>query len=485
MVRKLSPQPGPQTKFLSSTADVVVYGGGAGGGKSYGMLLEPLRHIDNPEFGAVYFRRESKQITNEGGLWDSAMDIYSEMGIKTNQTDLSIIWPTGAKLTFAHLQLERDKYNWQGAQIALIGFDELTHFSKGQFQYLLSRNRSTSGVKPYVRATTNPDPDSWVRDLAAWWIDEKTGYPIPDRDGVLRWFTIFNSQWIWGDTEKEVKDRTGQDPLSFTFIKSLVSDNPALLEADPAYLSKLNALESHERERLLGGNWNARPIGKLYSRGMFEIIEAMPQEIKHQARGWDFAATIEKDGTDPDFTASCLMAQTDKGWIIQDVIEDRLGPDEVEELLLTVSKADGILPKISLPQDPGSAGKIVASRYVKILAGHDVEATPETGSKTERAKPFLAQARAGNVKLLKGEWNRRFLNAMESFGTSAHDDIADAVHRAFNAIAGIKAFGIIDYYAAQSQEALSKLPQAEKDAVTSRMSEQQKKLAAIFRPEKK
>ena len=436
MARELRPQPGPQLRFLASTADVVVYGGGAGGGKTYGMLIEPLRYMGNAQFNAVYFRRESKQIKNAGGLWDTALDMYQDMGIKTNLTDLSISWPSGAKLTFAHLQLERDKYSWQGSQISLIGFDELAHFSKGQFQYLLSRNRSTCGVKPYVRCTTNPDPDSWVRDLVAWWIDEQTGLPIAERDGKVRYCTILGSNWIWGDTAKEVRDKTGQDPISFTFIRALITDNPALMKADPSYLAKLNALEPHERERLLGGNWNARPQGKLYSRSMFDIVDAMP-EVKRQTRGWDFAATIEKPGTDPDYTASVKIAETDKGWVIMDMTEDRLGPDEVEDLLRTVSKADAIITKISIPQDPGSAGKIVVARYIRMLGGFDVEATPETGSKLERSKPFMAQARAGNIKLLAGEWNRRFLNSLESFGTSAHDDIADATHRAFNSLADV------------------------------------------------
>lgn len=71
-------------------------------------------------------------------------------------------------------------------RICFIGFDELTHFSEAQFWYMLSRNRSMSGVRPYVRATTNPDADSWVAKLIDWWIDDVSGYPIPERGGVVR-----------------------------------------------------------------------------------------------------------------------------------------------------------------------------------------------------------------------------------------------------------------------------------------------------------
>ena len=97
-------------------------------------------------------------------------------------------WPHGSKIKFSHLQLETTVHDWQGAQIALICFDELTHFTAYQFFYMVSRNRSTCGVKPYIRATCNPDADSWVAEFLAWWIDHETGYPIPERVGVLRYY---------------------------------------------------------------------------------------------------------------------------------------------------------------------------------------------------------------------------------------------------------------------------------------------------------
>ena len=73
---KIRPQPGPQEAFLSSPADVVIYGGAAGGGKSYALLMEAVRHTANPRFGAVIFRKNSKQITSEGGLWDTSLELY-------------------------------------------------------------------------------------------------------------------------------------------------------------------------------------------------------------------------------------------------------------------------------------------------------------------------------------------------------------------------------------------------------------------------
>ena len=97
-------------------------------------------------------------------------------------------------------------FNWQGAEIALLGFDELTHFTAYQFFYLLSRNRSTSGVKPYVRATCNADADSWVAKFIEWWIDDE-GYAIPSRSGVIRYFVRIEDTIEWGDTREELYER--------------------------------------------------------------------------------------------------------------------------------------------------------------------------------------------------------------------------------------------------------------------------------------
>ena len=111
---ELRPQEGPQEAFLSSPADIVIYGGSAGGGKTYALLMEPLRHINNPGFGAVIFRRESTQITNEGGLWDTAATIYPPLGGQPRVTPKMLYrWPSGAKVGFGHLNAELSVLDWQ------------------------------------------------------------------------------------------------------------------------------------------------------------------------------------------------------------------------------------------------------------------------------------------------------------------------------------------------------------------------------------
>jgi len=145
----LKAQPGPQSAFLATSADIAIYGGAAGGGKTYALLLEAARHIDNPEYGGVIFRREAVQITNEGGLFDTSWQIYGELGATPRLSPQhQWLFESGASITFAHLHNILDVNDWQGSQIPFIGYDELTHFTEWQFWYMLSRNRSMCGVAP-------------------------------------------------------------------------------------------------------------------------------------------------------------------------------------------------------------------------------------------------------------------------------------------------------------------------------------------------
>lgn len=441
----LRPQPGPQEKFLSSPADITIYGGAAGGGKTYALLLEPLRHIRNPQFGVVIFRRDSGQITNEGGLWDNAKSIYRPLGATfLESAPKRVVFPSGAKITFNHLHSDDAVYGYQGAQIPLICFDELTHFTEAQFTYMMSRNRSTCGVRPYIRATCNPDSDSWVARFIAWWIDQDTGYAIPERSGIIRYFIRLDGEIHWGDTRDELAAKYHVDPelcKSATFISSSIFDNKVLLKADPGYLATLNALSLVEKERLLRGNWKIRPAAGLYfKRDMFRIVREIPDKIVSIARSWDLAATvITPNSPDPDRTASCLMARLRNGqYIILDVQRRALNAADVRALMVNTAKADRAQyqnVRITVPQDPGQAGKAQAASMAALLAGYSMTTHTVTGSKITRAEPFAAQVQHGAVMVLSAPWNEPFFDELEGFPDALHDDQVDAASDAFTAVA--------------------------------------------------
>ena len=269
-VKIIQPQAGFQQKALSCKADIAILGGCAGPGKTFALLLESVRNTSNKDFGGVIFRRTSPQIRAQGGLWDTSYELYPGCKAIPKETTLEWLFPSGANMKFSHLEYEKNIYDWQGSQIAYIGFDELTHFSEKMFFYMLSRNRSTCGVKPYVRATCNPDPDSWVATLISWWIDQETGLPIPDRDGVLRYFIKYGENYIWGDSYEDVSEKADHilAPLleksglhasdfikSITFINGDIYQNKILLEKNPEYLGNLLSQDEQTRMQLLDGNW--------------------------------------------------------------------------------------------------------------------------------------------------------------------------------------------------------------------------------------
>jgi len=426
----LRPQAGKQELFLMSSADIVVYGGSAGGGKTYALLLEAQRHIRKKGFGAVIFRKELTQIEKEGGLWDTAEQIYPFIGGRGVKGNLVYHFDKySTKIQFAHLARDEDVLKWQGTQIPLICFDELTHFSKKQFFYMLSRNRSVAGVKPYIRATTNPDPDSWVRKFIDWWIG-KDGYPIEERTGVIRWLVHQNNEYKWFDSKEEaLKAYPTIIPKSVTFISSTIYDNKILMEKDPNYISNLQALDRVEKARLLDGNWDVRLVeGDYFKRTDFEIVDAHPP-LEKIVRCWDLAGT-EPSATnpDPDYTVGLKAGMCEDGFIwILDVVRFRKRHSEVKKIFKNTVTQDGKRVFGTVPQDAGSAGKAVASELVKLAMGYPYRAKVVSGNKETRAKPASGQAGVGNIKVLRARWNDEFFNELEQFPFGEHDDIVDTL----------------------------------------------------------
>lgn len=442
----IQPQAGPQTDFLSSKADIAIYGGAAGGGKSYGLLLEPLRHFTNPRFGAVIFRRTTTQIRNEGGLWDESLGLYGQLGGRSREAILEWTFPSGSRVKFAHLEHEKTVLEWHGSQIPLIEFDELTTFTEHQFWYMLSRNRSASGVPGYIRASCNPDPDSFVRKLIDWWIDEK-GFPIPSRSGKVRWFLRIENALYWADSPEELKKKFGDGPeimpKSLTFIPSKLEDNKILMEKDPGYKANLLALGKVERERLRHGNWNIRKsAGNLFRREWFQIVDHVPGGWTRIVRYWDRAATEPSpENPNPDWTRGLKMYAYPNGkYCVADLKGTRATPGKVDELIKNVASHDGKGVKIKAQQDPGSAGVKEAEEFVKLLAGYTVATEVETRNKATRAGPVSSQAEHGNVMVIRAEWNKDFFDELEDFSEDPnqydHDDIVDVLSGAFNELTG-------------------------------------------------
>lgn len=185
------------------------------------------------------------------------------------------------------------------------------------------------------------------------------------------------------------------------------------------------------------GQYQQRPAprsGGMFQRGDFEVVDAVPAGAK-RVRAWDFAASKEKPGKQPDWTVGLRMAWHRGTFFVEDTDRGRWSPNEVNTKLKNHASQDGPTVTIRMPQDPGAAGKADAETKVKLLAGYPIKVVAPTGDKATRATPASAQAEAGNVKLVRGDWNKAFLDEVCSFPNGQFDDQVDAFADALNELA--------------------------------------------------
>lgn len=205
------------------------------------------------------------------------------------------------------------------------------------------------------------------------------------------------------------------------------------------------------------GQYLQRPApleGGVIKPDRMTILEAIPAGTRF-VRGWDLAATEKKSGNDPDWTVGAKLGQMPDGrWIIADITRLQGGPEDVEAAIKSAAVRDGTSCIISIPQDPGQAGKAQAKRFSAMLGGWTANTSPESGDKVTRAQPFAAQVNVGNVCLLKAPWNDALIAEMRLFPNATHDDQIDACSRAFVEITQ-GGGGLLDHYRQMAEAAKS------------------------------
>ncbi len=475
----VGPQAGPQTVFATTTAQIAIIGGGAGGGKSISLLYEPakLTALERVRgMHAVLFRRNEKDLKRGGQIWDKSQSMYRAFGGKPRTTP-SLDWVFEAssraledrhRIEFRHLQRESSIFSHDGTEYDLIGFDELQQFTGRQWWYMFTRLRSTSGLQPRIRATCNPLPDSWLFELVRWWIGSD-GYAIPERSGVVRWFVRDpeDESLAWYDSEADALiDYPRQKALSFTFIVASLDDNPALERANPHYRANLQVASRADRARLLGeknekgkdrgGNWLVRDsAGDVFKRSEFKIVDGPPSKIVRTVRFWDRAATSPTPKhPDPDWSRAPRVSLCEGGEIyMDDLASMRSGPVKVLRFVQRTAVSDGVRVEIGLWQDTGGAGKTDAEITRDALTGFSVQiedsfgagsldpdmAKPERGS--SRAKRVFANVwspivERGDFYMRRAGWNGEVLAEADAFPYGVHDDIIDGISGAIQVLVG-------------------------------------------------
>ena len=400
------PNPGPQSRFLASRVDEVLYGGAAGGGKSAAAIAAPLRFVSNPTFNALVLRRETPQLAD---LIEKSTALYPKLGAKLNLTTGLWRFPSGARVWFTHCEHENDVERFDGHEFQLVVFDELTHFTERQYTRIRARIRGTDLALPrWTRATTNPGGPGheWVFARFGAWLDPK--HPRPAAPGEPRAFL----------DREEVAEGTPAS-LTRTFIPALLKDNP---HVGPEYEAQLRDLDPVRRAQLLGGDWLAKPAKGLYfKRHWFGVREAPHPAPLRRVRYWDRAATLEGD-----WTVGVLLAEIDDGYVVEDVARFRGTPREVKNTIRRTAELDGPSVQQVLEQDPGQAGVVERDDYAEELDGIGFTFVRPTGDKVTRAGPFSAQVESGRVSLVRAEWNRAYLDELEAFPEGTNDDQVDA-----------------------------------------------------------
>ena len=185
----------------------------------------------------------------------------------------------------------------------------------------------------------------------------------------------------------------------------------------------------------VAGQFQQRPApreGAMFNAAWFEIMDAAPAGGV-VGRGWDFAGS-----TTGDYTVGCRMRLVGGEYYIEDIVRLRGTPEQAERTFVNTTMQDGYDSIVDIPQDPGQAGLAQARYLVRQLPGYNVRYSPESGDKRNRATAPSAQAEAGNIKLVRGAWNRDFLDEVAMFPQGSFDDQVDAMSRIFHQLTGTR-----------------------------------------------
>lgn len=435
-----------QEQFLSSGAFELCTGGAKGGAKSEGLLIGSLHGIDHPRYVGLLLRREREQTKRT--LLRRSKELFPALGGRWYQGGWAWEFPSGARIEINGCDNERDVERYQGMQeLSYLGLDELTHFLRSQYLYLISCVRSAAGLPLSVRAATNPGSQGhdWVLARFAPWLYPRPGEPWSDPaylgpwadDGEVLWYRTTT-----GDAGTETPCARDEhepscercaprapcpvhQPRSRQFIKSFVTDNPFL--AGTAYEANLHSLDPLERARFLGGNWMIRAEpGVYFDRRTIAILDAAPAPVLCRLRYWDRASTAatDKGAKRAAWTAGVRMAMLTTGLIlIEHVDRGQWDPGAVDARILARANDDPQGSVIALEKDGGQAGTSQAYYDARMLAGREFVLPPPVADKTTRMKPFSAQCRAGNVALLRGPWNEPYLRELEGCPMGLWDQI--------------------------------------------------------------
>jgi predicted phage terminase large subunit-like protein len=410
-----------------------------GGGKSDALLMAALQYVDIPGYSAVLIRDTYANLSKTEGLLDRADSWLMGTDARWIGDQKAWIFPSGAKLSFGYLDSPKDHFNYQGPEYQFIGVDECVGIRENQANFMFSRLRKK-------------EPNSYKEDLK-----RLAKYKKLKDNEIEYYYNLYKNiplrfrcasnpplreqadrgKWV---KEKYVDKKTRDK--STIFIPSGLNDNPHVNKKE--YLKSLDKLDPITKAKLRDGDWEISEKGTMFDRAWFKIVEAAPINCRW-IRFWDLAATESTEkNLEPCYTAGVLMGKDTHGIVyIQDIQRFRKTPLGNEQHIKQTAQLDRKQIEIFMEFEGGASGVSIIDHYQrKILFGYTFKGIYPKGSKIERAAPFSSYAQAGNVCLVKGEWNKAFLNEVELFPDSAFKDQVDAASGAFKELASKPEFKI-------------------------------------------
>jgi predicted phage terminase large subunit-like protein len=382
-------EPSPkQWAFLADKHEEVLFGGAAGGGKSWALLAAALMYVDVPGYSAVLIRRSIPDLSQSGGLIPMSHDWLQGTDAHWGAVAKKWTFPSGATLSFGHLEQEADMYKYQGGEYDFIGVDEVTQLAEVPYLYLLSRLRQSvelaqAGVPLRARCSANPG----------------------------------------GKYHEWVKGRfvTSTDPDRY-FIPSTFKENPHINQE--AYAKTLSKLDPVTRAQLEAGDWDITTTGHMFSPSDIKVREGRLPDSARRCRVWDLATGNEKS----DWTVGTLMAIHEGQIRIEHVWREKAEPGRMEKAMAKMAEIDGRHVPILIEQERGSAGTLYLGHIKRdVLKGYTVVAQTPTGHKEDRAMHASALASQGRIEMTEASWNQAALSEMSQFPGGAHDDIVDTI----------------------------------------------------------
>ena len=320
------PNPGPQEEFLAAPEKEVLYGGAAGGGKSYAMLVDLLRFASNPNHRALLLRRTLGELTE---LIDQSRRIYPRAfpGSKFKESKSTWVFSSGATATFSYVDKDSDVTRYQGQSFSWIGIDELGHYpSPYVWNYLRSRLRTTDpDIETYMRASANPG------GMGGWWIKKMFIDPAIPNDPF--WATDV-------DTGKTLKygpshARANEPLFQRKFIPARLTDNPYLMHSGE-YEAMLLSLPEVERRRLLEGDWDVAEGAAFFEFDrLIHVVE--PFEIP---TNWPRIRAADYGFSSPSCVLWAAVDWDSNLWIYRELYKKGLTGEDLADLIIQLEALD-------------------------------------------------------------------------------------------------------------------------------------------------